>query len=238
MSRKIEKVILFKGVKMEEKNKKINQPKKIKVVKKKRKKPTQQQIIKLVAIGLMLVFVGSIIGGSLASVFMKNPTGSNYTEVDVQNQLVQSAKEYEEKIAENPKDTESLYNLVEIYSQLGYFERNKKNEENAVNNFMKAVEYATLLKEASPTMATSADYLRAGYLGEAGKLDEAKVIYETVIEGNTDPLISRIVYADFLKNKMKDDAAAAIQVQAAKDAAATQAETEYVESLLKQYNLI
>lgn len=223
---------------MEEKNKNINQPKKIKVIKKKRKRLTQQQIIKLVAIILMLVFVGGIIGGSLASVFMKNPAGSNYTEVDVQNQLVQSAKEFEQKIAKDPKDTESLYNLVEIYSQLGYFERNKKNEETAIKNFLKAVDYATLLKDVSPTMATSADYLRAGYLGEAGKLDEAKVIYESVIKGNTDPLISRIVYADFLKNKMKDDAAASIQVQAAKDAAVTQAETEYVESLLKQYNLI
>ncbi len=222
---------------MEEKNKKINQPKKLNIIKKKRKKPTQQQIIKIVAIGLMLVFVGSIVGGSLASVFMKK-SGSNYTEVDVQNQLIQSAKEYEGKISKDPKDTESLYNLVEIYSQLGYFERSKDNEETAVQNFLKAVEYADLLKIASPTMATSADYLRAGYLGEAGKLEEAKVIYEAVIAGNSDPLISRIVYADFLKSKMKDDAAAAIQVQAAKDAAITEAETEYVESLLKQYNLI
>lgn len=223
---------------MEEKNKKINQPKKIKIIKKKRKRLTQQQVIKVVAIILMLVFVGGIFGGALASVFMKNKPGSNYTEVDVQNQLVQSAKEYEAKIAKDPKDSESLYNLVEIYSQLGYFERSKKNEETAVKNFMKAVDYATLLKDSNPTMATSADYLKAGYLGEAGKLVEAKAIYEAVIEGKTDPLISRIVYADFLKSKMKDDAAAAIQVQAAKDAAITDAETEYVESLLKQYNLI
>lgn len=223
---------------MEEKNKKANQPKKINVIKKKRKKLTQQQIIKIVAIILMLVFVGGIIGGSLASVFMRNPAGSNFTEIDIQNQLIQKAIENEERIAEDPKDTESLYNLVEIYSQLGYFERYKENEEAAISNFLKAVEYATFLKEASPTMAASADYLRAGYLGEAGKLDEAKVIYESVIEGKTDPLISRIVYADFLKNKMKDDAAASIQVQAAKDAAITEAESEYVESLLKQYNLI
>lgn len=223
---------------MEEKNKNTIKPQKSKVIKKKRKKLTQQQIIKAVAIVLMLVFVGGILGGSLASVFMKNPTGSNYTEVDVKNQLQQSAKEFEEKISKDPKDTESLYNLVEIYSQLGYFERSKDNEDTAVANFLKAVEYATLLKEASPTMATSADYLRAGYLGEAGKLDEAKTIYETVIKGNTDPLISRIVYADFLKSKMKDDAAAAVQVQAAKDAAITDAEKEYVDSLLKQYNLI
>lgn len=223
---------------MEEKNKKTNQVKKINVIKKKRKKLTQQQIIKLVAIILILIFVGGIIGGSLASVFMRSPAGSNFTEIDVKNQLVQSAKEFEEKIAEDPKDTESLYNLIEIYSQLGYFERSKDNEESAVSNFMKAVDFANLLKEASPTMATSADYLRAGYLGEAGKFDEARVIYESVIEGKTDPLISRIIYADFLKNKIKDEAAASIQVQAAKDAAITEAEKEYVESLLKQYNLI
>lgn len=222
---------------MEEKNKKTNQSKKQTVVKKKRKKLTQQQIIKIVAILLMLVFVGSIVGGSIASVLMKNQTGSNFTEIDVKNQLVASAKEFEEKIAKDPKNTESLYNLVEIYSQLGYYERSKKNEEIAVENFMKAVDYASLLKEASPEMATSADYLRAGYLGEAGKLEEAKVIYESVIAGNTDPLISRIVYADFLKSKMKDETAASQQVQAAKDAAATDAETEYVENLLKQYNL-
>lgn len=223
---------------MEEKNKKIIQPKKLNIIKKKRKKLTQQQIIKLVAVILMLVFVGGIIGGSLASVFMKNPAGSNFTEIDVQNQLVQSAKEFEEKIAKDPKDTESLYNLIEIYSQLGYFDKSKDNEKSAIDNFMKAVDYATLLKEANPSMATSADYLRAGYLGEAGKLDEAKIIYESVIEGKTDPLISRIVYADFLKSKMKDDTAASVQVKAAKEAAITEAETEYVESLIKQYNLI
>lgn len=222
---------------MEEKSKKTNQGKKNTKIVKKRKKPTQQQIIKIVSIILMLIFVGGILGGSLASVFMKNQPGSNVAEIDVKNQLVASAKEFEEKIAKDPKNTESLYNLVEIYSQLGYYERSKKNEEIAVENFMKAVEFATLLKEASPTMATSADYLRAGYLGEAGKLEEAKVIYEAVIEGNTDPLISRIVYADFLRSKLKDDAAASVQVQAAKDAAETAAETEYVESLLKQYNL-
>jgi tetratricopeptide (TPR) repeat protein len=222
---------------MEEKKKKTNESKKINVIKKKRKRLTQQQIIKIVAIILMLVFVGSIVGGSIASVLMRNPAGSNFSEIDIKNQIVQIINESEEKIAKEPMDTEALYNLVEGYSQLGYYERSKENEEAAIDNFLKAVEYATQLKTASPSMATSADYLRAGYLGEAGKLDEAKVIYETIIEGNTDPLISRIVYAEFLKNKMKDDAAAAIQVQAARDAAATDAETEYVENLLKQYNL-
>lgn len=223
---------------MEEKKKKTNELKKINVIKKKRKRLTQQQKIKLIAIMLMLLLVGSIVGGSIASVFMRNQAGSNFTEIDIKNQILQIIKESEEKIAKEPMDAEALYNLVEGYSQLGFYERSRNNEEAAIDNFMKAVEYATQLKVASPTMATSADYLRAGYLGEAGKLDEAKVIYEAIIEGNTDPLISRIVYAEFLKNKMKDDAAAAIQVQAARDAASTDAETEYVENLLKQYNLI
>ena len=230
---------------MEEKNQKTEKikpqvnKKKEKVVKKKRKKITQQQLIKIIAIILMIVFVGGIFGGALASVLLKNtnPTGSNFQQIDVSDQLLASAKEFQAKVDKDPKDSDSLYNLVEIYSQLGYLERSKKNETEAVSNFLKAVDYASALKAANPTMATSADYLRAGYLAEAGKLDEAKVIYEAVIAGKTDPLISRIVYADFLKSKVKDEAAAAIQVQAAKDAAVNDDEKEYVESLLKQYSL-
>lgn len=215
--------------------KKPKQKKKLKI----RRKLSQQQWIKLISIILLVVFVGGIFGGALASVLFKNQGNnvSNFNQIEAKDQLVKAADEYEAKIKKDPKDADALYNLVEIYSQLGYYERSKDNENEAVSNFLKAVDYAAQLKSANPSMATSAEYLRAGYLAEAGKLDEAKAIYESVIAGKTDPLISRIVYADFLKSKMKDQAASSAQVQAAKDAAITDKEKEYVESLLKQYNL-
>ncbi|MDD2370682.1 MAG: hypothetical protein PHQ32_01630 [Firmicutes bacterium] len=226
---------------MENKTNKTNKTKISKkeiVIKKKRKKLTQEKKIQIIAISFVVIFVGSILAGGVASlVYNNNNTPSNYTEIDSKPQLLQSATEYEAKIKANPEDSESLYNLVEIYAQLGYYERNAGNEELAVTNFLKAVDYATLLKDANPQLETSADYLRAGYLAEAGNLDEAKAIYEAVIASNTDPLISRVVYADFLKNKEDDATGSAAQVQAAKDAAINDEETTYVESLLKQYNL-
>lgn len=222
------------------KNKNTNNPKKEIVVKKKRKKLTQEKKIQIIAISFVVIFVGSILAGGVASLVYNNKnkgTPSNYTEVDSKPQLLQSAKEYEAKLSTNPKDADSLYNLVEIYAQLGYYERNQKNEDLAVTNFLKAVDYATSLKSANPQLAASADYLRAGYLAEAGKLDEAKAIYEAVIASNIDPLISRIVYADFLKNKENDATSSSAQVQAAKDAAINDEEKTYVDNLLKQYNL-
>ncbi len=225
---------------MENKNKKTTSPKKVQPIKKKKKKLTQEKKIQIIALSFVIIFLGSILAGGVASIVYNNnnnKTPSNYAEIDSKPQLLQSAKDFEAKLSENPKDAESLYNLVEIYAQLGYYERNNKNEAVAASNFLKAVEYATALKAANPQMATSADYLRAGYLAEAGKLDEAKAIYEAIIASNNDPLISRIVYADFLKNKVKDAAGATAQVQAAKDAATNDEEKNYVDSLLKQYNL-
>ena len=225
---------------MEEKNKKNTNPQKGKVIKKKKKKLTQEKKIQIIALSFVIIFLGSILAGGVASIVARknnNQTPSNYSEINSKEQLLQSAKEYEAKLSKDSKDIESLYNLVEIYSQLGYYERSKKNEELAVSNFMKAIDYATLLKPANPQMATSADYLRAGYLAEVGKLDEAKAIYEDVIASNKDPLISRVVFADFLKNKIKDDVATTQQVQAAKAAAINDAEKKYVESLLEKYNL-
>ncbi len=211
-----------------------------KVIKKKRKKLTQDKKIKIIAISFVIIFLGSIVVTGLASIVFNNnnkQTPSNYSEINSKEQLEEVANEYELKLKENPEDVEIIYNLIESYSQLGYYERSYTNEEAAISNFMKAVEYAALLKEVNPQMATSADYLRAGYLAEAGKLEEARGIYEAVIASNVDPIISRIIFADFLKNKVKDDAASRVQVQAAKDAANSDEEKKYVESLIKQYNL-
>lgn len=225
---------------MEEKIKNNKIPKKEKSVVKKRKKPSQQQVIKTISMVLLFVFVGGIFSSAVASIIYKNmatKNPSNLSIVDATKDMLKSATEYEAKVKSNPKDAQSLYNLVEIYSQLGYLDRSKKDEAGAKTYFLKAVDYATLLKTASPAMATSADYLRAGYYAEAGEFDKAEAIYNEVIASGKDPLISRIVYADFLKNKVADAAGATKQVQAAKNAAITDKEKTYVDNLIKQYNL-
>ena len=206
---------------------------------KKRKKLTRQNMMKIVALILVVAFLGGVVGTTAIYLLGRtNQTpGSNIIQYNAIEDLEKEKETLEDAYKKDAEDNDSLLQLINIYSELGYSYRGEGDEEKAVSYFLKAAEYSEELKERNPAMATSADYLIAGNYAEAGKLDEAEAIIRGVVDKGSDPLTARIIYAEFLINKRQDQAGANAQIDAALAAATSDGEREYVESLVEQYKL-
>lgn len=212
-----------------------------KVVKKpkKRKKLTQQQIIRIGAIGLAAVFLLGLLAVPVVYIVngLNPANGSNVVQYNTDAELLALQVEYEAAYKKDPKDKNNILELLDVYSQLGYTYREKGDEATAVAYFLKAVEYSRVMLELNPDLSTSSQYMIAGYLAEAGSLDEAEAIYKALIASNVDPVVSRISYGDFLLNKRKDAVGSKIQIDAALAATTSDAEREYYNNIITQYKL-
>lgn len=209
---------------------------------KSRKKPkrlSRQLMMKIVAMVLVIAFLGGVVGTT--AIYLLGRTsqtpGSNIIQYNAIEDLEKERETLEAAYEKDEEDNDSLLQLINIYSELGYSYRGEGDEEKAVSYFLKAAERSLELKENNPAMATSADYLIAGNYAEAGKLDEAEAIIRGVVDKGSDPLTARIIYAEFLINKRQDQAGANAQIDAALAAATSDGEREYVESLVEQYKL-
>lgn len=208
---------------------------------KKRKKITQKNVIQIVAIVLVVAFLLGILSTTVAYIFYnsnKTP-GSNIINYD-QNQkadLLAQEIELTALYKKEPENNENLLQLIQVYSELGYIYRRDGDEAKATEYFLNAVKLSEKLKVSNPSMSISADYLIAGNYAEAGKLAEAEAIILDIISKNVDPLNSRVIYAEFLLNKKKDQTGASAQIDAALAAAKTPEEKDYVNNLVTQYGL-
>lgn len=207
-------------------------------VKKKRKKMSSQQIIKIVSLSLVVVFVLGI--ASTTIIYMitgfGRQKGSNVIEYGA-DYYIQVAEQYESSLAEDPDNANTIYQLSQVYTMIGYEYKGKGDENKANEYFDKALEMADRFKVLNPAMEISADYIRAGILSEKGELDEAETILVGIIDRGVDPLNSRLAYAEFLLNKREDKVKASEQIEKAKEEATNDEEIQYIDEFVIKYNL-
>ena len=223
----VKKVVKMNGAPMKQEAKKP----------KKKARMTQQRVIQIIALVIIIAFVGGIASTGLFYLIGQN-SSNNQIEIN-QDYFENLAKEYELKVKEDPTDTDSILGLAGTYQQLAVYCQNSGLLPDAQKYFLEAVDAYKLYKgiATDPEMILQADFAIAANLAEAGSLEESEAIYKELLISNQEPLYIRLYYAQFLLNNKNDTAGATKLVAEAKALAATDTEKADVNDVITQYKL-
>lgn len=204
---------------------------------KKKVRMTQQRVIQIVALVIIIAFVGGIASTGLFYLIGQN---NNQSQIEINQEYFENlAKEYELKVSEDPTDADSILGLAGTYQQLAVYCQNSGLLPDAQKYFLEAVDAYKLYKgiATDPKMILQADFAIAANLAEAGSLDESEAIYKQLLSSNQEPVYLRLYYAQFLLNNRNDTAGATTLVAEAKSLAGTDTEKADVNDVITQYKL-
>lgn len=205
--------------------------------KKKRKKMSQQRVIQIIALAIIIAFVGGIASTGILY-FVKSSQNTGLTQID-KAYFISLAKDYEGKVKADPTDLTSLLGLAGTYQQLGTYVTNSGDAAEGKTYFLKSIDTYRQYKEISGNAATNlqVDYVIAQLLSASGSTADAETLYQQLVSDNKDPVMSRLHYAYYLIETKKDTAAATVLVAEAKKLASTDEEKSNVNDLITQYQL-